>query len=102
MKLFLSFVMVLGFGFSALANEGVRSCVSTRTLGGWEAVDAETLVFGRGSRAVTMTVRGCDVTRADKISWRLHTSFICRGDTVTLLDNWGYPVGSCRITEITR
>lgn len=102
MKLFLSFALVLGFGFSALANEGVRTCVSTSTLGSWQAVNAETLVFGRGARAVTMKVRGCDVTRADIISWRLTTSMVCRGDMLTLLDNSGYPVGGCRITEISK
>lgn len=98
MRLMIAVAILMGLGSVTLAAE--KNCVNTRILRGHKVVDSSTLVFEAGRTDYVFTTRGCNLNSAERLGFRLNSSFICRGDSITLLDYDNRFVGSCRIAKI--
>lgn len=99
MRLLAMVLVLVGFNV-AFANEGVKSCVNTRFLGGHKVVDQNNLIFENGSKDILVTTRGCDLNRADRLVLRLQSSWLCKGDRIELQNQSGFYAGTCVITAM--
>lgn len=97
------FVIAILMGLSTISTAAFateKNCVNTRILRSHKVVDSSTLLFEAGRTDYLFTTRGCNLNWADRLGFRLTSSFICRGDSITLLDYNNRFVGSCRIAKI--
>lgn len=100
MRLFAALLVLIGLSHTALAQDEANSCVNTRRLGSHSVVDDNTLLFSGRGHDYIVTTRGCRLGRAERLGFRLQSSYLCKGDTIMLLDYDNHVVGHCLITSI--
>ncbi len=77
-------------------------CVNVRRLGNSDAIDDETLFFkGLGKTAyVNRLLNKCPrLASEDRFAYDTPSSQLCRGELITVMDNFGQAWGSCAIGD---
>ncbi|MES2857532.1 MAG: DUF6491 family protein [Bdellovibrionota bacterium] len=89
---------------SALGSTALAECFHSRSASGFEVTSNDTIQVRVGARQYyDMKFRHCSSLRwAHQIAFRSHSSWVCDGDTVILMDAWGSEIDRCWIDELTK